>query len=424
MIFCKTILFLMLSISLQAQGTFERLTIPDQVGGRIEDLFFLDEQRGFFCSGSGEILKTEDGGETITLVHGALNLYRPSPFRYNRSIEFLNDSIGICGTLNDLMLRSTDAGETWDSVSLSFTAAGICGIHAFNDTLVMAVGSVFGDAFLITSHDAGETWSYKDMTAYATGLVEIYFLDDSMGFIGGFGETGGVMWKTTDKGQSWNLVFSTQNAGDYIWKIQSLWNDPTFIYASIQTLVGQDNMCKSFDQGDTWVALETPSYDMQGIGFVSKERGWIGGHQSTLLETKDGGTTWSDLELLDGCNRIVVLNDSTIFGGGSSVIFRYDQDELTNVKQHNTSFQSNISTKLYPNPSQGSVTYSITCQQPDNLLLRLYAEDGSLIKYIPYRRLPAGQTEIPLQLKLAPGKYQLVTHVNEGQYGQWLTIIP
>ena len=57
---------------------------------------------------------------------------------------------------------------------------------------------------------------------------------------------------------------------------------------------------KSADQGETWRQIPSPvSTDLVAVHFGSAMNGWAVGHDSVLLQTKDGGESWTIN--LDGC---------------------------------------------------------------------------------------------------------------------------
>jgi hypothetical protein len=47
-------------------------------------------------------------------------------------------------------------------------------------------------------------------------------------------------------------------------------------------------MIKSVDGGNNWISKNVPDVDVQAIGFVTENHGWIGGHL-LFYETLDGG---------------------------------------------------------------------------------------------------------------------------------------
>ena len=86
--------------------------IPSGVVEDLWDITFINKQVGFVTGNFGRILKTEDGGETWRKTHSSTqeNVY---------SIAFKSATEGYAGTTNGL-LYTTDAGETWQKVSMRY----------------------------------------------------------------------------------------------------------------------------------------------------------------------------------------------------------------------------------------------------------------------------------------------------------------
>jgi photosystem II stability/assembly factor-like uncharacterized protein len=403
----STLLFCFFISNSYSQGSFQ--TLPgaiDFIFDRVDDTFWLDAERGFACDGGGRIIKTADGGNTFEQTY-----FNPS--QYLRAIEFLDENVGLCGTLDNTLLRSSDAGETWTEVDLPFSAPGICGLHAIDDERVYAVGSFFGPAFYMFSEDSGLTWINVDMSDHAEGLVDVYFINEEVGFMVGIGDTGGVMLKTTDAGQTWTNTFTTPTVGDYLWKVQQLIGDDEFIYASIESFTTSNNLIISTDQGETWTLKTSPYLDMQGIGFQTPLHGWIGGHQSNLLETWDGGDSWTDTGTNWNANRMFFLEDGSIFLSGQAISKYQELTSLPETAQRPEGPEFTLS----PNPSTTELLIDIKAIRPDNLILRIYDNKGSMVMSYPAYRVNPGNSQIRLNHDLNAGTYILVTHTNLGQSG-------
>src|SRR5687768_16848686 len=118
-LFCTTTTFA------QFGETWQMLPTPPTP--RVDDIFFVDQNNGWAAGGgSGNILKTTDGGDTWTVV-------KKSAF-YLRSIEFLNSNIGFCGAFSTSgsapFYKTIDGGETWTDISSKIQPQipGICGL--------------------------------------------------------------------------------------------------------------------------------------------------------------------------------------------------------------------------------------------------------------------------------------------------------
>ncbi|TKG95138.1 T9SS type A sorting domain-containing protein [Puteibacter caeruleilacunae] len=114
----------------------------------IEDMYFLDSQRGFAISGNpSKILQTEDGG----LSWKALNSYSGT---WLRTIDFFDDQKGVALGDDGFELRTVDGGMTWKEVS---TGIG----YDFKSTFFFDSEKGYvanSNGGVYETLDAGETW--------------------------------------------------------------------------------------------------------------------------------------------------------------------------------------------------------------------------------------------------------------------------
>src|SRR5690606_16976348 len=138
---------------------------------------------------------------------------------YLRNIEFLNQDIGFLGALSDHFYRTTDGGETWETVwDLQGAIPAICGLDTVGESTVYGCGAYFEPAYIIKSTVSVETSSFLYMSAYANALVETLFIDEETGCASGGSNSGGVGLKSTDGGQTWSEIYNTGRPGDQVWK--------------------------------------------------------------------------------------------------------------------------------------------------------------------------------------------------------------
>lgn len=82
-----------------------------------EHLYFLDEERGFAKMWGGDVLRTDDGGKTWTVIAG-LKLLGGKSAR----LDFADQEVG-WGVENQTMAFTTDGGRRWTTRTLSFPTA-------------------------------------------------------------------------------------------------------------------------------------------------------------------------------------------------------------------------------------------------------------------------------------------------------------
>jgi photosystem II stability/assembly factor-like uncharacterized protein len=387
---------------------------------RVDDIFFIDGEIGWAAGGgSGNILKTTDGGTTWTTAN-------TSPF-YLRSIEFLNDQIGFCGSFSNsgppAFYRTADGGNTWLDISSSIDAQipGICGLAKADENTIYGVGAWFEPAYVVKSTDQGETWTFIDMSAYATSLIDAYFFDANHGFVtGGRGELGGVVLYTEDGGLTWEEKFQTGHIDDVIWKIQS--PDGKHFFGSIQSWVDDTRMIRSNDGGQSWEMnqVHPDYYFIQTVGFIDSLRGWTGG-KLALFETEDGGGSWKRLVLGQGFtafNRFAKVNDSTAFLTGSS-IYRFSRQTIkpeppvTGTEHFGPEEIHKLS--VTPNPNKGIAKITIDFGAATYAQLSVYGTTGKHLKRLLNEQVHAGRKEIMLDLSNEPDQmYIVILKTHEG----------
>ena len=346
---------------------------------------------------------------------------------YFRSVEFSGDGqVGIAGTLSGYVYRSTDRGETWEDISASISDTGasakdICGLAHYGN-IFYGVGWWGGTtARFYKSMDAGVTWttSYID-TNLASGLVDITFLSAHKGFITGYhaygnGKRESVVLRTMDGGSTWTKVFSDATIGGRIWKIQFI--DSLYGVGSIEPMfIDTVAMIKTTDGGNTWqlipvghVSAWNTLWGTQGIGFLNRQKGWVGGYYNGMFETNDGGLTWDTLGVNQECDRFFLI-DSTMYVS-ADMVYKYSSDHSDQV---GTVPPPSYVHKLYPigpNPSNGivQIEFDINVHQT-NVVLDVVNIDGR-------------KTYPVMHDYLKPGHYSYKwdgTNAANGNYIVWL----
>lgn len=303
-----------------------RPTNAEPAAFRYDDVWFRNPQLGWAVNSNGQILRTTDGGAAWEEQFHDDSLWL-------RCIGFASDTRGWMGTLQpgSQLFETHDGGATWDLVGdlPPLAPARVCGLSVVNESVAYAAGT--NEPFPATADpprmmktvDGGATWSAWDMTSHAALLVDTYFTSPERGWVVGGkvvpvdpgqrrcpvpanrADIKPVVLLTEDGGQTWvDRVAELQDEfafGEWGWKV--------FFLSDQIGFVSLENFCegavlKTTDGGLTWrrLPVDDPqgNANLEGVGFVDVDRGWVGGWGSANFQmgsssaTTDGAGTWAD----------------------------------------------------------------------------------------------------------------------------------
>ncbi len=172
----------------------ERYKLPGNVDA--SSLFFVNDAKGFAATSKNLILKTSDGGQSWQETTVPAQLALITGFARKSETEF----IAICE--GGGILESNDDGATWQAVPSAFQGSIIRAAFAGRDTIFFCTK----DSLYMT------TPSWQQITRVNTGLSGGYFLD--LDFYDGFNGAAtyqknsdllGRVFVTTDRGTTWQL---------------------------------------------------------------------------------------------------------------------------------------------------------------------------------------------------------------------------
>jgi photosystem II stability/assembly factor-like uncharacterized protein len=237
-------------------------TLP--VTGGISRIVFLSSTIGLAVGSDGAILKTTNSGSTWIQKESGTN-------RGLSSINFLDSQHGwACGI--DTVLLTTDQGETWSARYVS--AIALWDISFRNSQEGWVVGLYEG---CYKSTDGGNSWNSVGAPISGRSLFGICFPSPSTGVIIG----GEQIARTTNGGTTWSSVY---NSGS------SQLNSVSFADSLNGWVVGTDKIVKTTDGGSTWKEQSWPSpYGyLTAVHSPDKKHSYAVGDQ-ILLKTVDGG---------------------------------------------------------------------------------------------------------------------------------------
>lgn len=416
------LLFILFTTSLNAQNSWRIIpNAPWDV--RIEDVSFINATTGFL-EASDSIYRTNDGGNTWVGV-GAF------PPGYVRSIEFINDSVGFIGTLNQpqvpaAIFKTTNGGATWTNINSLLTnppVNGICGI-AHHNNLVIAVGSVISESNVYVSSDAGSTWSYISLASLANELIDVYILDSLTWMIAGKSSSApanrACIIRTNDGGITWNRVAVANVAATYCWKIFMQSNG--IGVASIEDF-GDASIFKTIDNGNTWTEMNinvTGAADIGAISILNDTLIFTGvQHNTGNYYSRDGGLNWSVNFVGSNMNRMVIPDGITPLCVGETVYKWGPSTGIINLQTPKNSHNLNV----YPTLVSTILNVEVEVLTPTTVLLTLLNTEGKVVRNIDFSRHQKEKYKWEVDVDNLPaGNYILQLITNEQNFGRKIII--
>lgn len=264
----------------------------------------------YLNSGNGIILKSTDRG--ITWTKHAINV----PMGANHDGRSMGERLAVdpentdviyFGSRQDGLLKSSDAGQTWEPVN-KFNVKGIKGlglsfVYFYKNTESLSEGSsvIFigvadtsAGSNLYHSPDAGFTWHIVD--GGPSGLMPHHMAEAADGNIyitynnrpGPNGISYGEVWKYRPGDDQWQNVSPPQNGGGFGGISCSKKNAQFILVTTIDRWRSSDEIYRTVDGGKTWEIVGSVAVrDIQGVNYLYWHRdrtekknlssmGWMG----------------------------------------------------------------------------------------------------------------------------------------------------
>jgi len=308
-------------------------TVTDNLIYRPMDIYFSDESNGWAVGYNGTLMKTTDGGKTWSGTRVDSGDFR--------AVQFLDGNRGWLAGRDGAFYRTYDGGDSWERVvstgyppdedfsnvwfqgdSLGLVQ-GLLGVYRTEDggaewtnnwlpmvpykgawdmSIVDAeVGYLLGTQWmeqdpilLYVTADGGLTWKavFGSRSSVLAGVLTITFVRRGVGWGGG-----SVIMKTSDGGQTWGMQLEPAVVREFF-----------FLDELRGFAVGGTSVLKTIDGGANWIDISPGDErvkELRAAFFFDENRGWIIGlgyeetdgsnllQKSVLLETTDGGSSWT-----------------------------------------------------------------------------------------------------------------------------------
>lgn len=188
-----------------ANWTVVTLATPVNVGCVDGDgLFVQDMYHIWWCGDLGHIAFSNDGGATWTMQQaGADRLVLTDLY----AIWFVDASVGMCVGANDVVLTSTDGGQTWEAGTATGSGAALWTVTENAGGGIWWVGSTNGRSYVSTDH--GVTWA-ADHVFVNTAVVHcIRFVNHLAGWAICYDN----IYRTKNGGTDWEEISTIGAAG-------------------------------------------------------------------------------------------------------------------------------------------------------------------------------------------------------------------
>lgn len=256
----------------------------------IRGISFRGLNNGILSTSNGKIMRTTDGGTTFD----SLTIGGTTEALYD--VKYDGPTIGYMPSTNGNIFKTTDGGVSWNRIATGTTENlyGFAIINTLSDgsSTIYAAGR-YGT--ITKSTDMGSTWSPLFSALTQQTNRSVFFVNQTTGFVvGGFaidGATSSEILKTTDAGETWSKI-TTPNYRNY----STFWLNDQLGFIGQR---GTSGIYKTTDGGATWNALTLPLGGTTGIWydiyFQDANTGYACGNSNALIKTTDGGATWSAL---------------------------------------------------------------------------------------------------------------------------------
>lgn len=244
--------------------------------------WFFDARRGLAINQQGELLRTTNGGLAWTAQPGGS--FPPYYIGPRPTLQFASSSTGWLLSADGELHRSTDGGASW---SARLNGDGVR-FHAFQFLdeargFALAYQQSLTRYVLMASSDGGRTWEWR--ANLPDGVNRMAFGSANQGMVMRYGYE---VLSTWDGGRTWATRDANIMFGDTISRI-------TFSEPGVAWAVGSRGMLlNSLDGGQTWTRLATGTKaDFENLRFLDAKHGWALGRDGVLFVTRDAGRTWT-----------------------------------------------------------------------------------------------------------------------------------
>jgi hypothetical protein len=213
----------------------------------------------------------------------------------DREIQYMavHEDLILCAAstaLGDRLFRSTDAGQSWDTL-----ASGVRKMAIIPGDTPIIVGSVPPNRNFQFSMDLGETWDTSATPPPGPILYRIYVKPDNPGVV--FAITGTFrvkrLYRSSDYGRTWSWPYPFPQSSDGSKIAVGVSPTTPDVYVYVDTDIGGAYFFHSSDEGATWEFVAESPRDITTLLIDPDISGKIISFQyNKIILSEDGGGAW------------------------------------------------------------------------------------------------------------------------------------
>lgn len=306
-------------------------------------------------AGACGLRRTDDAGATVRrLPWSSTDVSCPATIA---SLSFPTSTIGYLLLSNGDILQTQDGGDSWrrQTAAPGTPAGNPPGGAAVNDiwftTATSGVISVGNQIYYTT--DSGSSWT-PVQAVNGQGFVQFEFLSATEGFAIGNSSS---LYKTIDGGATWSAVASdgTTN-GISIGQLSC--SDANTCLA---TTGDGAKIVRTIDGAANWTVVTASSRPIYGVGFTSAAHAVAVGASGATVTTDDSGANWAsgNLEVLGTYYYVHVDGPASAVLYGSGTTLARTTDTGTTWKSITSYSQGTVRDATFPTATRGYALSSL-----------------------------------------------------------------
>jgi photosystem II stability/assembly factor-like uncharacterized protein len=299
---------------------------PVPTGNSMYKVNVINSSTIYILTDGNVLMKSTDNGNTWT------SKLIPDDNGWVYSMHFTSATNGFVVGGSGKVLRTTDSGTSWSTSSIILPYSLYDVYFPSPDT-----GFAVGDYYVLKTVNGGDSWD--SLSIGSSRLTAVHFSDNRHGFAAT--DYDGIILRTTNGGNNWDQI-STGFSSTSFYSVFSVDTNITYVGGDDGSII------KTTDGGDTWNSishLPSNSYSVNAFAFSSASLGYACSIYGDICKTTNGGNSWVTLysDPLNGFNSLSISGLGNGFGVGSKGLIVKSTDLTT----WNTLRSSIVDDRLY-----------------------------------------------------------------------------